>query len=162
MATASSGQATEEQTNFLRLAIMLVDMAPKVLRQVFDHYCPPANLLRHLQATPNAQTLNRLYQRKTITQPQWDTIFPLSGSPTSSTYDVTIFVLMLRNVCGVNPPRTGWDQMPPTSDVSQAADIVRIRRWRNELLAHAHKAETSNTSFTQLWKQVSEVILSPR
>ena len=86
--------------------------------------------------------LSNLKKRKVITQPQWEKL-----------------CILLRNICGLSAPSTGWDTMPPQSDNSPEANIVRIKCFRNELYAHVSDIGVSATQFESYWKEISSALV---
>ena len=73
-------------------------------------------------------------------------------------------MVLLRNLCGLSPPvSTGsWDKLPPDSDNSTEANIVRIKFYRNDVYdvyAHASKASVDDVTFDKLWKNISNAIV---
>ena len=51
--------------------------------------------------------------------------------------DITLLMFVIRHSEVLDAPSTGWDERPPETDTSVAADLVRIRRVRNSTYAHA-------------------------
>ena len=152
--SASAAYAvSEEKTNGTRLARLLVDVGTHVLRKVLYSVHPPATLQHVLNN--NLRKLQRLKSRRVIFDDQWETIFPPSGDPPDSkTFDITLLHLLLREICHLTAPPTGWHKMPVDGDVSLEANIVRIKCFRNEL---CHSASTGilNGDFEDKWKKIS-------
>ena len=147
----------QEKANFIRLSRLLVDKGCEALRMTFDAIHPPANLATVLNA--NKSVLLKLKPR-VINYNQWDLLFPPSGnSPDSKTFDITLLTVLLRNICGLHPPSTGWNTMPPDTDNSLAANITRIKLLRNEVYAHVSSTETDNATFENLWQKVSKALV---
>ena len=71
-------------------------------------------------------------------------------------------MVLLRNICGLSPPvSTGsWDKFPADSDNSTAANIVRIKWYRNDVFAHATKASLDDATFNALWQKISSAVLA--
>ena len=105
-------------------------------------------------------TLYHLFQtNRIITQPQWNKLHPHSPEiPNIQEFDITLLFILLRNICDIRPPSTGWNAMPNDIDNSCAANIVRIRLFRN-IHAHAHKTGISAPKFETVWKDVSSALV---
>ena len=147
----------QEKANFARLSRLLVDKGCEALRMTFDAIHPPANLTPVLNT--NKSVLLKLKPR-VINFTQWDLVFPPSGNPPDSKkFDITLLTVLLRNICGLHPPATGWNTMPPTKDNSTAANITRIKLLRNEIYAHVSSTEIDNPTFKNLWRQVSKALV---
>jgi len=71
-------------------------------------------------------------------------------------------MILLRNICGLSPPVTtgSWHKLPPDSDSSTEANIVRIKCYRNEVHAHASEALVDDATFSTLWQKISSAILA--
>lgn len=52
-------------------------------------------------------------------------------------------------------PSHRFDKLPPVTEVSDGADLARIKYYRN-VMAHAEKDELSNEDFNTMWICVSE------
>ena len=155
--------STQDNTNFARLCRLLVDVGCTVLRDTFNSIHPPANLHGVLSSPSVFQTLQSLRKNRILNPLQWGNLFPAVASTVSSAnFDITLLMVLLRNVCGLSPPvSTGnWDKLPPDSDNSTEANIVRIKWYRNNVYGHATKASADNATFNALWQKISSAILA--
>lgn len=85
--------------------------------------------------------------------------FFISGNTSSENYDVTLMICLLRNFSTIVPPSNGYDKMPPATEISDGADLARIKYYRNQIV-HAEKDEISKQDFTIAWACVSKVNMS--
>ena len=147
----------EEKANFTRLSRLLVDKGTEALRNTLNAFHPSANL----PAVLNAKKTSLLKSKhRVINDTQWDLLFPPSGNPPDSkTFDITLLTVLLRNICGVTPPATGWKMMPPDIDRSLQANILRIKYFRNEVFAHVASAQVDKTAFENLWQKISQALV---
>ena len=102
-------------------------------------------------------------KKKVLNPLQWGTLFPaVASSVSSANFDVTLLMVLLRNICGFSPPvSTGsWDKLPPDSDNSTEANIVRIKWYRNDVYGHATKASVDDATFDGLWQKISSAVLA--
>ena len=140
------------KANFSRVCQLLVDKGGEALRFTFHVIHPPPTLSAVLNA--NKPVLQKI---KVINASQWDLLFPTSGAaPDSNNFDITLLTNLLRNICGLPAPATGWNVMPPAGDTSKAADIVRIRIFRNEIYGHITRAQLDDARFNTLWQEISQ------
>jgi hypothetical protein len=145
----------EEKDNFIRLSRLLVDKGTEALRKIFDDIHPPAHLSSVLDATGRT-LLNKKCNH--ISDQQWDSLFPPSGSPPDSkNFDVKTLNLLLCSICDLSSPANGWTTMPPDSDRSRQANIVRIMLYRDQVLAHSTNID--NTKFEDIWRTVSQALV---
>ena len=155
--------STQENTNYARLCRLLVDVGRRVLRDTFDNKHPPANLHVVLSSPSVFSTLQALRRRRVLNPLQWGKLFPaVTSNLSSANFDVTLLVVLLRNICGLSPPvSTGsWDELPPDSDESTEANIVRIKWYRNDVYGHATKASLDDATFHALWQKISSAVLA--
>ncbi|XP_044162952.1 NLR family CARD domain-containing protein 3-like [Acropora millepora] len=155
--------STQENTHYARLCRLLVDVGCTVLRDTFDSRHPPANLHVVLSSPLVFSTLQSLRKKKVLNPMQWGKLFPaVTSSVSSANFDVTLLMVLLRNICGLSPPvSTGnWDKLPPNSDNSTEANILRIKWYRNDVYGHATKASVDNATFNVLWQKISSAVLA--
>jgi len=153
--TASS---TKETTNYARLCRLLVDVGTQAVRDTFNAIHPPANL--NVLLAGNKATLQPLRARKIINPTQWGKLFPaIPSSVSSASFDITLLMVLLRNLCGLAAPATGWDALPATTDVSLEADIARIKYFRNAVYAHAEHASVDDATFNTYWIEIRDSLV---
>ena len=158
MATASPSPLapSTETTNGVKLRRLLVDGGTTVLRKVFDGIHPPTKLAANLRM--HNSTLDDLFTRGILSEQQRKRL--QESKPDSKTFDITLLFLLLTEICGLSPPdRTGWNHMPHARNKSLAANLVRIKLFRNKLI---HTAETriDTRLFNELWKEITGVLVS--
>ena len=129
-----------------------------MMKSAFDAKYPPATLATELNK--KKKTLSRLRHR-VINTSQWKLLYPAPpGSPDSQNFDVTLFTILFRNICEMSAPAAGWDALPPDSDPSIAADIARIKFYRNKVYAHRTSTEIDDSEFEILWVKISKVLIN--
>ena len=120
--------STNETTNYARLCRLLIDKIHS-----------PGSL--HTALMSHKATLHSLPSRNILNLTQWGVLYPaIPSSVSSKNFDITLLVILLRNMCGLSPPATGWDAYPPEADKSCQVDIVRLRHFRNTIHGHAERA----------------------
>ncbi|XP_068674201.1 uncharacterized protein [Montipora foliosa] len=159
MGTPGPLASSKEKTNGAKLSRLIIDGGTTVLRSVFDTHHPPANLAADLTACYSI--LINLLRRRILNGHQWDKLFPVGGAaPDPNTFDITLLFLLLTNICGLTPPRTGWHCKPPPSDTSHEANLARIKFFRNQLYGHITTTGVDELMFNALWKEISAVLVS--
>ena len=162
-ATPSPLASSVEKTNGNKLSRLLIDGGTTVLRNIFDHYHPPANLAGNLSSKHIHSILTKLRHRKILNGSQWDKLFPPpgGGTPNSKNFDITLLFLLLTNICGLSPPPScSWHKMPPVSDTSFEANLARMKYYRNELYGHVTTTGIQTPVFDVKWQEVSSVLVS--
>ena len=150
-------RSTSGKENFLRLTRLLISGGTSLLREMFDSICPPSNLPTILS---NPVTKNQLKAAK-LTMPQWHCLCPSPGVYGMSVdFDVTLLFRLLRTICNLTPPSTGWDALPLSADHSLTADLARIKYYRNSLYGHVSQGMAIRDSeFLTLWQEISEALV---
>ena len=158
---ASATPATpsaRETTNYARLCRVLVDLGTCALRNCFDSIYTPPTLHKVLAA--NQPTLQSLRSKRIVNATQWGRLFPAIPPLVSSRdFDITLLMILLRNICGLVPPLTGWDALPGATDVSREADIARIKYFRNTVYGHAEQAFVDDVTFDTHWQEIRDTLV---
>lgn len=156
--TSASFSSTKETTNYARLCRLLVDVGSHVLRETFDKIHPPAGL--HKVLMRNHSALQLLQKKRVLNATQWGKLYPaMRPSVSSRDFDVTLLTVLLRNVCGLIPPATGWDALPPVTDTSVEADIARVKYFRNTVYGHADLASVDDATFNAYWQDIRDALV---
>ena len=154
---ASSFTSSKETTNYARLCRLLLDVGTQVLRETFERKRPPGDLHTVLTTPPVQGTLASLHKKRVLYPAQWGKL--VSPTVSSKDFDITLLVVLLRNVCSLSPPTTSWNSPPAPTDVSEAADIVRMRIHRNEVYAHTNGASVDDATFNSHWISIKDPLL---
>ena len=150
--------STKETTNFARLCRVLVDVASQALRDTFDSIHPPGNL--HLDLAKSKHVIQSLRKKRIVNPIQWGKLYPVTPSSVSSaSFDITLTVVLLRNICGLKPPVTGWDTLPAPGDTAREADIARVKYFRNTIYGHAEQASVDDVTFNQYWQDIRDTLV---
>ena len=155
-------RATEEKANFQRLTRLLMRGGLALLREVFDSIHPPPNLPAVLSNPVIKTQLQTLRRNRVLTHPEWNCLYNPSGPGTygkSTDFDISLLCKLLRAICSLTPPATGWDILPYSTDHSLEADLARIKFYRNKIYGHNHSMEITNADFKKLWMEISEALL---
>ena len=155
-------RATDEKANFQRLTRLLMRGGLSLLKEVFDSIHPSHNLPAVLSNPAIKAQLQTLKRNRVLTRPEWNCLYNPSGPGTygkSTDFDISLLCKLLRAICSLTPPTTGWDNLPSSTDQSLGADLVRIRIYRNTIYGHNHSMEMTNADFEKLWMEISEALL---
>ena len=155
---APTFSSTKETTNYARLCRLMVDVGTQALRDTLDAIHPPANLPTVLAG--NKTTLHTLKIRKVINAAQWGKLFPAISTLVSSVhFDISLLMVLLRNLCSLPSPATGWDKLPAVTDVSREADIARVKYYRNTVYGHAECASVDDAAFNAYWGDIRDTLV---
>ena len=153
-----SASSTKETSNYARLCRLLVDIGTQALRDTFDAIHAPGNL--HSVLAAEKPTLQYLRKKKIINQIQWRKLFPAIPNLVSSRdFDTTLLMVLLRNLCGLTAPLTGWDALPAVTDLSREADIARVKYFRNTVYGHAENASVDDVKFNDHWRDIRDTLV---
>jgi hypothetical protein len=145
------------KANFARICQLLIDKGGDALRLVLHAKILPSTLAAELNA--KKADLQKLRNR-VINNEQWELLYPTSGAlADSKKFDITLLTILVRNICALSPPTKGWHVIPPITDTSISADILRIETFRNEVYGHTPRAEYDDPTFETLWKEISKTLV---
>ena len=150
----------QAKANFSRVCQLLVDKGGEVLRRTLQtkiNTSPPPSTLDSL-LNAHKRSLQKI-RYSVINASQWKLLFPASGSADSKNFDITLLTILLRHICGLPSPAAGWNVMPPASDTSISAEILRIKMFRNEVYGHITSAQLDDTEFETLWREISRPLI---
>ena len=68
-------------------------------------------------------------------------------------------MVLLKNICGLVPPTSGWDLPPPSENTTTVADIVRITYFRDIVYSYARRAAVDDKTFNLYWKDITDVLV---
>ncbi|XP_013393483.1 uncharacterized protein LOC106161156 [Lingula anatina] len=157
----------EGQENYLRLRVLL-ERASDVLRDVLTkelHKAYPGDfdqstgLLYNVLNIPAVRrNLLQLSRRNVLNASQKQILYPAGACSLTAKvndFDVTLAVLLLRNITTLNPSAK-WNK-PLSSDLSTEADIGRVKTYRNK---HMHGvARLSAATFQSDFEGLKTVLL---
>ena len=156
--TAPATSSNKETTNYARLCRLLVDVGTQALRDTLNAIHAPANL--HVVLATNKPALQRLSSKKVINATQWGKLFPVIPSAVSSkTFDITLLMILLRNLGSLPSPITGWDTLPAATDMTREANIARLKYFRNTVYAHAEQASVDDATFNGYWQDIRAALV---
>ena len=155
---AAALRSSPEKTNGAKLSRLIIDGGRLALQKLFDSIPPPDTL--QMFFNKHYVTLQGLQRRRILNTKQWELLFPPTGAPpNSSNFDITLLFVLLRNVCGLCPPATGWDKKPPDADKSREANLARIKWFRNELYGHVTSTGIDVHLFNKYWTELSDTLV---
>ena len=135
-----------------KLMRLIIDGGTEALRKVFQR-THSGNLQVVLSSVKGI--LSKLKGR-IINQKQWDKLYPTPPEkPDINEFDITLLCVLLRNICGLSPPSSGWDKMPNVSDHTDVADINRIKLFRNERFGRISRTAVTMADFKKFWVEIS-------
>lgn len=151
--------SSEEKTNGTKLLRLVIDGGTTVLREyLMKSTCPTLQdvLLKHKGRLAYLKSL----KKNILTDDQWKKLFPSSGVPPNPlTFDISLLHLLLREVCGLTAPAKGWHEMPPDTELSKEAHIVRIKFLRNEL-CHGISTSIPNDKFQEKLQTIAQSLVA--
>ena len=169
MATGTSPSAadealrtTENKANFQRLSRLLMRGGLTLLKEVFDVTHPPTNLPAVLSNPAIKNKLQTLRKNKVLSYPEWNCLYNPHGPGRygkSADFDISLLCKLLRSICHLTAPATGWNNLPNSTDHSLEADLVRIKFYRNSMYGHNHSMEITDADFEKRWVEISEALL---
>ena len=149
-------RSTDGKENFQRLTRLLMCGGVRLLRETLDSFHSPTDLPLKL-ADP---VIKSQLRKSKLSRAEWDRLYPSTGTfGKSADFDITLTFRLLRTICGLTTPVTGWDSLPSRADHSLAADLARIKHYRNSVYGHNQRMEILDSEFCNIWKEISEALL---
>lgn len=141
--------------NYIRLCRLITTVCGSLMRDILSRHIKPINLRNELN-------INRTKLEQKMNTQQKEQIYLKAGCNSISPKDLDISVLyvLLRNICKLSPPTTGWGKPPQKGDNSVSAVIERIRHIRNSISAHNTHGKVSDTDFQQYWEELENSIIA--
>ncbi|XP_068700679.1 protein NLRC3-like isoform X2 [Montipora foliosa] len=151
---------SDGQTNYTLLCCLLVRLGSQVLRDTFDRIIRPQDLCGALKREPVHSKLRSLKKEGILNPVQWSKLYPVKSSSVSSTgFDNSLLIVLLRTICNLRPPSTGWDLLPHSLDTSCESDIVRLKYFVDAVLARAEEASVSDAFFCKYKDQIQKTLV---
>ncbi|XP_053391996.1 uncharacterized protein LOC123534344 isoform X2 [Mercenaria mercenaria] len=147
MATAAP---TDNRVYLYRLLTLNIDYGTALVRNLIDDKCLNTPLKTLLARERRA--INNLRVNRKITKVQFDLLYPQSGDPTTTDFDLTLAICLLRSLkhFGLNPRYT-WNVTPQPGDISLEADLCRLRMYRNEFAHISSTVGIQESDFVAKW-----------
>ncbi|VDI03181.1 Hypothetical predicted protein [Mytilus galloprovincialis] len=144
----------EEDIMFLRLAGLLIRIAPRAVRRKFNYEFHSERLKQFL--SKNRSKIDDLKnKKKVLTQAQYDILYPRGPSEVSSDmFDLSLMVCLLRHFTD----QSIQDGLPMEHIQTIGSDISRIKFYRNYIV-HSDCGKVNEIQFTQIWNCIVEAIL---
>lgn len=115
----------KEIINYVRLCCFLVDVGLQVLREIFDRMYFLVNFYVVLVRFVVYVILQLLYRKKIINFIQWGKLYLfVVVLILLRDFDIMLFMILLRNICGMIFFIIGWDDFFVVIDVFFEVDIV--------------------------------------
>ncbi|XP_046857011.1 uncharacterized protein LOC124450399 isoform X2 [Xenia sp. Carnegie-2017] len=153
--------SSKKKINGFKLMRLIVDVGGEALRITLRKQLSGTDLFYVLNNPKIYNQVLILKNNHTLKQHQWDLLYPPPPIlPNENKFDVTLLCILLRNICGLKPPRDPiWTSVNDTTDHSTEADITRIRLFRNDRFAHLPNTSVSSYDFENFWVEISEPIV---
>ena len=160
MTTPTNAEAalnlTNEKVNFHRLTRLLMCGGVSLLREKFDSFHSPIDLPLRL----GDPAIKDQLKAARLSLPEWECLYPSPGTfGKSADFDITLTFKLLRTICNLTEPLTGWNHLPNSTDHSLEAELVRIKYYRNSVYGHNQTMEITDSEFLRLWNEISEALL---
>ncbi|XP_052073571.1 uncharacterized protein LOC127711531 [Mytilus californianus] len=141
-------RANIEKDNYDRINKLLQGAATPAVKQKFDKEFDPSIL----KSTLNKSFIGlaKLKKQRVINQQQWTLLFPKNGAPSSSDFDLTLMICLLRNFTDIDKS----DVFPIETDTSDAASLLRLKHYRNNIV-HSKTFTLSDEDFKQYWEHIT-------
>lgn len=144
-----------ENVNYFHILRLLLEIGTKVYRETLK------NRLLTVSACVDVIFKEKKKLWSLMNNSQRNILFPANGKYEGDLTDLDISVLyiLLKNISSMGPPKKGWGEEPEETDRSVAANVERIRLYRNKYLAHSPNAQIHETEFKKVWTSLRKSII---
>jgi hypothetical protein len=147
---------TSPALNYYRLAkITLVEGTKQVRDAVIEHL--PNGETIHSILPRNRKKLAELREKRIITDKQWRTLYPEGQNADPMRIDLTLWIVLLRNVTKCKFRNVDWNEAPSPDQKEWYHDVLRIKETRNTL-SHLLRPELDDDSFERMWNNVTSAL----
>lgn len=140
--------------NYIRLSFLITTICSSLLRDILSHHIEPFNLRNELnryrtklEKIMNAAQRYQIYLK--------DERIPVYAKD----FDISLLYLLLRNICNIPKPKSGWGNRPKKGDYSVSDCIERIRHIRYILHAHIPNGKVDDTCFQNYWDELENSVI---
>lgn len=121
----------EYMSNYRKLTALFASAGRDSLLCAVNFFVPRNFFSTFSQSETTARKLHDLRHKNILSETQFNLL--TSGNITADSLDIGFLFLMLRYVIeSVGEPANGWNKDPAHSDHGIAADLLRLRKFRNE------------------------------
>lgn len=132
----------------------LEDVQRKKFHEIFPD--DPASLYKEL--SNYKVEIDALYRKSIVNKDQYTILFPVSQRTDSKRFDSTLYHVLTTNICGYLKPKTGWQNEPNANDLSNIADLIRIKKCRN-FISHLSKCDKTEHICKAIYKDIKGPLL---
>ncbi|XP_053387713.1 uncharacterized protein LOC123541823 [Mercenaria mercenaria] len=157
----ATGHTQRNRLYLFRLRKLLVDGGLLVLRHILDRKLQVRNILFSDCLSQEKHRIIRLKEQNTITQVQYDLLYPPhSKPPSTSDLDITLVICLLRNLAsfGLNQ-NFDWEVAPHRKDASIEADMCRLEHITNEVAEISTTTGMKLADFRFRWTEIEQILL---
>ncbi|XP_071149674.1 uncharacterized protein [Mytilus edulis] len=142
-----------EETNYLRIANLMLRVAPPAVRVQFNNEFHPDKLQGTLKEQ-RFKILESLKGKRIINKPQWDKLFPKTDEVSSNSFDLMLMICLIRHLIPVDV----GDFFPvDPKNISLGADLSRLKYYRNQV-AHSEAGVLTDKTFENYWNDITQVV----
>lgn len=144
---------------FIRIVCMCVDLGTEITLSTFLFFTNN-DVKAFLTTQQTIEELGKLKKSRILTAKEFE--LATRRNPRPEHFDISLLVKLMRNLLPANmlePPQSGWDRYPSKSDQSIAADLLRLRKIRNKIIAHSSECHIPESCFEKEWKTTEEIIV---
>ncbi|KAL3855948.1 hypothetical protein ACJMK2_015145, partial [Sinanodonta woodiana] len=143
-AGAMASPPTSDTDRFICIAYLLVDVGPRVLRQLLSHHTVTSTCTLDQYLAKHKTTINSL--GRVFNQSLKNIMFPANGVATNlDDYDITLLSAIFLNIV-------------PSLNHKQLDMVKRLREERNEVYGHAKSCQIGANDFQTYWNDISTTL----
>ena len=104
-------------------------------------------------------SINKLVGKKVLRKEQVDVLLPPGANRTdSSTFDVTLIIVLIINFTTLPAPKKGWRGDVNAIDTGTASFVVQARKWRNVFIHDTEPTGLLKADFDRIWADGESIV----
>lgn len=142
--------------NYLRIIRLLVVVGTEKLRNLLYKLIRKSDIAGFLKS--KKQALLELRRKHVLSSEEFKTV---TNHSNADEFDISLIIKLLTNFFPweKEAPKNGWGKVVHDSDESLGADIMRLRKLRDTLVAHRPDARLSLEEFETSWEQAEKSLI---
>jgi hypothetical protein len=137
MASGGPTQSPDDnREHMFRLQILIIDGGLLVFRNIVDKRLTDKSMTLSACLYNEKSSIDKLKKKGIIKPVQYDILFPSGKNPATTDMDITLLIFLLSNLdffYKKSIEQFSVKNPPPSTDVTVAADIYRLRIYRNQV-----------------------------
>lgn len=147
------------QEEYIRIVCMFINIGTDIILKLFKSLANN-DVAALLQSEDSKNKLLQLEREKVLSSKEFKLVS--RDNPNLDDIDICLLISLMINLLSednLGKPKRGWRNPPDPKDFSIAAELLRLRKKRNFIVAHRSKAYISLSRFEREWSTTKDIFL---